>query len=309
MQQVVRTAHAKINLALAVGPPRLADGFHPICSWFAPIDLADTLTLTRLADNAHSRHETAWADDAPRTSPIDWPIEKDLAVRAHRLIEAEVARPLPIAMRLTKRIPVGGGLGGGSSDAAAMLRALIELFDLRVPAAHLHTLALSLGSDVPYFLLDPLTPAIVEGVGDAIVPTPPIEGRLVLILPPFGCPTGSVYRAFDSLKPGPMRDTAVRNMALAAPRAESLFNDLALAAETIEPRLAHTRAVAARAIGQPVHVTGSGSTLFAIIDSGELPRHITALNDALPDCAVLDSCFLGGPHRSVPAAGPAPRRT
>lgn len=290
---VVQLAHAKINLALAVGPPRKSDGFHPICSWFAPIDLADELRIEELDTGATSRYAIDWAQDAPRPSPIDWPLEKDLAVRAHRLIEQEVGRALPIAMRLTKRIPVGGGLGGGSSDAAALLRAINQLFKLNIPALRLRTIALSLGSDVPYFLLHPLTPAIVEGVGDTIVPAPPIDGHLILVFPPFGCPTGAVYRAFDSLGPSPARDTAVRTLALAPPKTDCLFNDLAAAAEQVVPQLAQVRATAARVLARPVHVTGSGSTLFALCSSRSECADLTAaVHGALPDCAAATVSFL-----------------
>lgn len=288
-----QSAHAKINLAIAVGPPPggAGDGLHPICSWFAPIDLADELRVELLRDGP-SRYEIVWAEDAPRQSPIDWPIENDLAVRAHRLLEREVGRPLPIALRLTKRIPVGGGLGGGSSDAAAMLRAVIGVHRLEIPADRVHAIALSLGSDVPYFLLDPPSPAIVEGVGESVTPTPPIAGSLILILPPFGCPTGAVYKAFDAMGPKPMRAEAVRALAGNTLNSEELFNDLATPAESIEPRLREIRATASRIAARPVHVTGSGSTLFALCgvddDAGVLAA---TLRDALPECAVMVSKF------------------
>lgn len=256
-------AHAKVNLALAVAQPR-ADGLHPICSWFAPIELSDSLHIEALAAGEQSRYTIEWSSDAPRPSAIDWPIEKDLAVRAHRLIEREAGRSLPIAMRLVKRIPVGGGLGGGSSDAAAMIRGLVRLFDLRLERERLHTLALALGSDVPYFLLDPLTPAVVEEVGQRLVPAPGVRGDLTLILPPFGCPTGAVYRAFDAMPAGAFRDEAVRRMSRRDPIDRELFNDLATAAERVEPRLATCRAAAERALARPVHITGSGSTMFAL---------------------------------------------
>src|SRR6185295_18407432 len=122
-----------VNLALSVGPPLPAGdpraGMHPIASWMHAIDLCDEVWITRLVTGA-SRLDIAWADDAPRPSPIDWPSEKDLAFRAHRLLEGDTGRALPAAIRIAKRIPVGGGLGGGSSDAAATLLALNDLFAL-----------------------------------------------------------------------------------------------------------------------------------------------------------------------------------
>jgi 4-diphosphocytidyl-2-C-methyl-D-erythritol kinase len=292
---VTRSAFAKVNLALAVAPPRTSDGLHPICSWFAPIALADDLRVTRLGPGAPSTYAIRWAPDAPRPTAIDWPRDTDLAARAHRLLESETGRSLPISMTLAKRIPVGGGLGGGSSDAAAMLRAIIDLFSLDVPATRLRSLAFSLGSDVPYFLTQPLTPAIVEGVGESITPTPPITGSLLLIFPPFGCTTGAVYRAFDAGPQCDFRADEVRRLATEArPGVADLFNDLALPAETVEPRLGDLRRRAARILDTPVHVTGSGSTLFAPVRDADARAGFDGLAAALPGCSVTITRFPAG---------------
>ena len=127
---VTRAARAKRNLALSVGPPRAGDGYHPIASWMARVDLADDLTLTRLDDGDLSRYAIVWHEEALRPTPIDWSITKDLAVRAHLLVQEHLGTEMPVQLKLENRIPVGGGLGGGSADAAAMLLALDELFGL-----------------------------------------------------------------------------------------------------------------------------------------------------------------------------------
>jgi len=279
-------APAKVNLALAVGPARPGDGFHPICSWMAPIDLCDEITLTRLEDDRLSRYAVVWHESAPRSSPIDWPITKDLGVRAHHLLEQHVGRSLPIQMKVEKRIPVGGGLGGGSSDAAAVLRAVRELFALDVGDQELAALALRLGSDVPFFLGD--SPALVEGLGEKVTSVGRVGAHLVLILPAFGCPTGPVYRAFDAIPGAAMREDEVRRMAGAGcVVSERLFNDLAAAAEAVAPDLGPLRAAAARAVGRPVHVTGSGSTLFVVCaDGDDVPAVAQAVEAAAPGCAV-----------------------
>ena len=105
-------APAKINLALAVDRAR-DDGMHPIVSWMTPIGLMDELAVTRLEDDRLSRYAVLWHEDAPVRSAIDWSITSDLAVRAHLALEAHAGRKLPVQMKLEKRIPVGGGLGGG----------------------------------------------------------------------------------------------------------------------------------------------------------------------------------------------------
>jgi len=294
-ESLTREAPAKINLALAVGPPRAGDGLHPICSWFAPIDLADSVTVTRVPDSGTSRCEVSWAPDAPVPSPVDWPADRDLAARAHRALEHAAERVLPAIVSVQKRIPAGGGLGGGSSDAAATLIALRDLFGLPLSNADLAPVALALGSDVPYFLLDPLSPAVVEGVGEAAAPSPSLGGaQIVLIFPPFGTPTGAVYRAFDEGATGRFRADLVRELAQRASLdSASLFNDLAEPAERVEPRIADLRRRAADAAGAPVYITGSGSTMFAVCPDGtDAERLLARLSAAVPGCRTLAARLL-----------------
>ncbi len=284
----MRSAPAKVNLALAVGPPREGDGLHPICSWFAPIDLADELLITRLPDDRLSRYAILWHERALRQSPIDWSISKDLAVRAHLLLEQEVGRSLPVQLKLTKRIPIGGGLGGGSSNAAAMLLGVRDLFGLSVSDERLAQLAISLGSDVPFFLRP--GPAVVAGVGERIERTPPVKPgpALALLFPAFGCPTGAVYRAFDELNSEGPREREVISMAQRASVVDAdLFNDLAAPAECVAPDLAELRARAASIAERPVHITGSGSTMFVVCERG--PEQAAALSEALQ--SALDGCL------------------
>jgi 4-diphosphocytidyl-2-C-methyl-D-erythritol kinase len=158
-------APAKLNLALSVGPPN-GDGMHPICSWMVTVSLFDELLLTRLEDDRFSRYAILWHPEAKRRSDIDWPITKDLAVRAHLALESHLDRKLPVQLKLDKRIPVGGGLGGGSSNAAAMLRGLNTLFDLGLAADELAAIGATLGSDVPFLVHG--GSAVVEGLGDRI---------------------------------------------------------------------------------------------------------------------------------------------
>lgn len=259
-------ARAKVNLALAVGPPRQGDGYHPISSWMARISLADEMLVTRLEDDRLSRYAILWHCDAPRTTPIDWSITKDLAVRAHHLLEREVDRTLPVQLKLEKRVPVGGGLGGGSADAAAMLLAVRELFLLDVSDDRLAELARELGSDVPFFLSP--GPALVEGMGESIERTPAVTGDLVLIFPPFGCATGPVYKAFDADAPASLNDQPVRAMAHAGTiDPEALFNDLTIPATRVEPALEPLMDRVKELTERPVHMSGSGSTLFVVADS------------------------------------------
>jgi 4-diphosphocytidyl-2-C-methyl-D-erythritol kinase len=254
---------AKLNLALSVGRPQ-ASGMHPISSWMVTVDLHDELLLEALEPDSLSLYAIVWHADAKRRSDIDWSISKDLAVRAHGLLEAHVGRKLPVKMRLEKRIPVGGGLGGGSSNAAAMLRAVNQLHDLGLSVDTLADLAKSLGSDVPFLVRG--GSAVVEGLGETLHDMPmPADTHAVLVLPEAACPTGPVYRAFDALRPdAALQGARVHAMAkrASAPEHHEPFNDLADAALEVAPRLRGEREEISELIDRPVHVSGSGSTLF-----------------------------------------------
>ncbi|MBC7773478.1 MAG: hypothetical protein H7210_13355 [Pyrinomonadaceae bacterium] len=295
---ITRRAHAKVNLALSVGPPlppgSPTAGYHPIASWMACIDLADELTFSRLTASASSTYSITFAPDAPKPSPVDWPIEKDLAVRAHRLLESTLGTPLPSAITIRKRIPVGGGLGGGSSDAATTLIALRDLFRLDLTNGQLASLSSRLGSDIAFFLDDahPAPPALVTGLGDELERFPRLQLPILLVIPPMGCPTRPVYKAYDQ-HPVPLRAAEVRRLiALSAKgpgdgylNPHELFNDLAAPACRVEPQLQGFIDRIRALTPLPVHVTGSGSTLFIMPptrDSGDLARAETAIRRALP---------------------------
>jgi 4-diphosphocytidyl-2-C-methyl-D-erythritol kinase len=293
-------AHAKINLALAVAPPEPVGGpkagWHRIASWFACVNLFDDLYLHRAE---HTTLERRWHEDAVGPSPLDWPAESDLCLKALRALEARAGRPLPTRIALDKKIPVGGGMGGGSSDAAAVLVGCNRLHDLGLSAAELRDLSRPLGSDIAFFIDDqpgpaaPARPAIVEGFGDRLRRVEPAPAEVVLFFPRFGCPTREVYRAFDALSPGPLRDAEVAALHARAARegkvdSAALFNDLARAAEAVAPALAQIRRALSSAANCPVHVTGSGSTLFAIADdAGDAQRIVRACGRAEPDMAMV----------------------
>ncbi|HMN96274.1 MAG TPA: hypothetical protein PKC43_08175 [Phycisphaerales bacterium] len=270
---IVERAPAKVNLALSVGPPGV-DRMHPIASWMVTVDLHDELLLTQLPEPSFSRYAILWHPEARRRSEIDWSITRDLAVRAHLALEEHVGRQLPLQLKLEKRIPVGGGLGGGSSNAAAMLRGVNALFGLGLTRAELAQIGASLGSDVPFLVHG--GSAMVEGLGERIAllpPPPPLA--LTLIFPEAPCPTGKVYAIFDELGPAGLRSEGVRALS-AALRVDpsSPFNDLLPAALQVAPTLEDDIAEIAAVAERPVHLSGSGSTLFVVCDD---PLHAEAL--------------------------------
>ena len=207
-------APGKLNLALAVGPPR-PDGMHPICSWMVTIDLHDELLVTRLPADWMSRYAILWHADALRPTNINWSITKDLAVRAHEALEREVGRKLPVQLKLEKRIPVGGGLGGGSADAAAMLHAVNALYELGLDGDALAAIGAQVGSDVAFLVYG--GSAVVEGLGEQIErhENPPAL-HVVLVLPDYQCPTAPVYGMFDEDPSPELRGEPVRALVRAA---------------------------------------------------------------------------------------------
>jgi 4-diphosphocytidyl-2-C-methyl-D-erythritol kinase len=261
-------APAKLNLALSVGPRQAESGLHAVCSWMVTVSLADELTVLPLPSDRLSRYAIMWHEEARRRTDIDWPITRDLAGRAHLALERHVGRRLPLQLRLNKRIPVGAGLGGGSSNAAAMLRAVNELFALGLSLQELAAIGQQIGSDVPFLVHG--GSAVVSGVGDRIdLQTRMPELQAVLVLPDVTCPTAEGYRIFDGLPGGGLREAEVAALAgrwSLGSGPQTLFNDLADAALEVAPALRALRDELSSLSDRPAHVTGSGSALFLLCD-------------------------------------------
>lgn len=292
---VDRLAHAKVNLALSVGAAEdSARGrLHPISSWMSGIDLADEVSIR--ATGEPSRLTREWRPDAPRPTPFDWSPQSDLALRALRLLEDHQRRDLGLHVHLRKRIPIGSGLGGGSSDAATVLLAARELLDLDIAPNTLIALGASLGSDIPFFLdlnqPEQPRPAIVSGFGEQLERVSPAPAQLLLIIPDFGVSTGDVYQAFDALPQPGLRSDEVASLARAGSLdARPLFNDLLPPAEAIEPRLGALRQTLEDVLSAPILLSGSGSTLFALVDPANV--NMGKLADAAPSATFLPARLI-----------------
>lgn len=271
------TAPAKVNLGLRVGPRR-ADGYHQIESVFAPLDLADRLQL-RVREAPEPEVALSLHDAAPDV-PAD---ERNLAVRAARAFLQAAGLALRVEIDLVKRIPSGAGLGGGSSDAGAVLRLLAEAHPGALAAGALAELALGLGADVPWFL-DP-RPARVGGVGERIAPLAGLP-RLTLLLvnPGTALPTAEVYRALDALRapePGGRSDAGHSGSSSDAPAppdwtgadlAAQLRNDLEPAAVRLCPEIRRLRERLLALGPRAVALSGSGPTLYAVFAGPEEAR-------------------------------------
>ena len=172
-----------------------------------------------------------------------------------------------------------------------------ELFGLGVSREELAALSVRLGSDIAFFLDDgrATRPALVAGLGERVerlASLPAVE--VILLVPPFGCPTGAVYGAFDHAPTARVDEPRVRAIvaeARASGRIPSghLFNDLAEPACAVEPRLRETLGALRAAVGPstPIHVTGSGSTMFCLPEQAEADRVVGTLRAARPEVVVV----------------------
>lgn len=260
---------AKLNLTLAVGSP-LADGLHPIASVMVVLDFGDDLHLRRL-DVGPSTFDRHFVADAPKPQPIDWPIESDLAYRAHALLEQAVGRALPVACVINKRVPAGAGLGGGSSNAAGMLVGLRNLFELPLTDEALLSIAQSLGADVIFLVHAMLgqSTALVTGIGEAIEPMDTLPAfDVVLVFPDGICPTDAVYNAFDMDLAGSHKEipSGLIKQWLAPGHLPEAHNDLTIAAAKHCPAITSTIDAITSLQLEP-RLTGSGSCVFANVDS------------------------------------------
>ena len=199
MTTITRHAPAKINLTLDVGARR-PDGYHDIRSVMQTVALHDTLTVTPTPEQPGVRL-TVTGEEAAGVPADETNLVHRAAVRYQKIAAARQTLPgnqSGLQITLHKRIPAQAGLGGGSSDAAAALLAVNDLFGLALSAGRLTEIGVSLGADVPFFLTGGT--ALVEGLGERVTPLPPLEPAwpMVLVKPPVGVSTAAAYAALDA---------------------------------------------------------------------------------------------------------------
>jgi 4-diphosphocytidyl-2-C-methyl-D-erythritol kinase len=264
-------APAKINRELRVGAVR-SDGFHEIRSRIVAIDLADVIQV-----EAGSGSLTLSCAGLP--VPRD---ESNLVVRAAKALAERLSRRLPdAAIRLEKKIPVGAGLGGGSSDAARALALLSQLWSSRLPPEEVSELAACLGSDVPFFLVG--GEAEVGGRGERVNPIPdsPVAELLVLV-PPFSISTADAYAR---LRPRSGNGDTKEIPPLEIDSSGKYFgpNDLALAVLEIIPEMS-VLLESVRSLAAECTITGSGS---AIVLRGATPDAGERLSSLYPEARIF----------------------
>lgn len=247
-------APGKLNLMLRV-VGRRPDGYHLLRTVFRLIDYGDTLRLRVREDGAVRR-----VNEVPGIAADD-----DLSVRAALLLKGASGTQLGVDIELDKRLPLGGGLGGGSSDAATTLLALNRLWRLGLTRSRLQELALALGADVPVFVFG--ESAFAEGVGEILTPLSLPPAWYVVLTPPVAVATAAIF-AHPALK----RDSIPTKIQPFS--AEQAANDLEDVVCREYPEVARHLAWLRR-FGKAL-VTGSGACVFAGFATGRAAREVLA---------------------------------
>lgn len=251
----VYPAPAKLNLFLHV-VGRRPDGYHLLQTLFRFVDYGDSLRFSPCDDG-----EVRLARPLPGVPP-----ESDLTVRAARLLMAETGCRKGVEINVEKRLPMGGGLGGGSSDAATVLLALNHLWKLGLPRQRLQQIGLTLGADVPVFIFG--CNAFAEGVGEALRPVDVPPAWYVVLEPPVPVPTAAIFG-----DPALKRDTVP--ICAADWRPGFGWNDLEPVAASLFPEVAdYLRWLSAFGSAR---MTGSGACVFAEFPSRASAEKIIGL--------------------------------
>lgn len=281
---------AKINLSLGVGPRR-NDGYHELATIFQAVDLYDKISVVK-SDEIELKmigHEAS-------ELPVDG---KNLAVKAAKLLRHRYGTPaLGAKIEITKKIPIAGGMAGGSGNAAAVLLACNMIWRLGLSKKQLAELALEVGSDVP-FLLSGGT-AVGYGRGEKLTELPN-SGKLnwVLATSRHGMSTPRVFEMFDAMKssgditpPDALVEALANNDRLAI--AELLRNDLQPAVLSMRPDLRQVLAAGERAGALASIVSGSGPTCVFFVENRAMARRVASS---------ISSCM--GVASALPVSGPA----
>jgi 4-diphosphocytidyl-2-C-methyl-D-erythritol kinase len=260
-------AFAKVNLTLDV-LSRRADGYHEIDSLMQTISLHDLLSIERT--------------DCRVFDVVGPAIEGlNLVLKAASELEGAVSRQLPFTIRLYKRIPIGGGLGGGSADAAAFLNAANQLYGLKLKTAELAEIATAVGQDVPFFLQGGTARATGLGSTLSASPAVPPAWRILVVAPEIQVSTKAVYEAVDGRTPSARRTRPLIERLNSSPRPSpqpwreggmgsvglAFGNDLEPVTRQLFP--AYDEAVERLRQAVPsLTMTGTGAALFAVFPGG-----------------------------------------
>lgn len=262
-------APAKINLTLTLNGKR-DDGYHLLESLMVPVDYCDQIDVEFHPGRALQHAVTSDSPDAPAG-------RQNLIFRAAEVLRARSSEPFGLSAHLRKRIPVGSGLGGGSSDAAAVLMFLNEQLGMSLSMAELLTIGAEIGADVPFFLIG--RPALVRGIGEIVEPldrVPLLD--LVIALPGTRLATSEVYAEADRSLTSTRAESNIDEFVDGRrPIAELLVNDLEVPAVRLCPEVRILKVKLLELGASGASMTGSGSAVFGVCPDGSSAQRIAAV--------------------------------
>ncbi len=288
---------AKVNLFLEV-TGRKKSGYHTINTLFAKINIYDVLDMEVVNGNRPTLEIIDELETGGLSAGPD-----NLVLRAAEAFYKSFRVGVGVKIILTKRIPMGAGLGGGSSDAAGTLLGLAKLLQIELNAAKkrkLHAIAIKLGADVPFFLKDENF-CRATGIGDRLKPIK-IEKSLpfmIVVWPGFGSPTGPVYTALPPRKRPEILtrlsqlDRLIRSLKKGRPVEEwggLLFNRLEQAELPVMTEVAQARRILEAAGAKGTRMSGSGSSVFGFVSSHVEGERVVRRLQAYPWKVYLTSC-------------------
>ncbi len=261
MNKIVINSNAKVNIGLRVLKKKI-NGYHDIVTIFQEIDFFDIITLTKNPDGCSFNSNVDWLKND----------EDNLCIAAYRLMQKKYGIG-GVNIDLNKKIPAGSGLGGGSSNAASVMKGSCELYSLNIPKNELEHLAISIGADVPFFINGSIQ--LGEGVGEKLTPLKnKVRGKYLIIMPDIVINTSWAYSQFKN-----GLDTSVSsiNFASLLNKKTTSFNKLKLIENDFEsivipayPEIGEIKQKLCAFGAQYASLSGSGSTVFGIFNDEAL---------------------------------------
>jgi len=262
-------APAKINLTLRV-VGRRADGYHLLDTIMVPVSLFDEIEIRQVHQSAFHRSGSSALIDIHCNHP-EVPLGRDnIAYRAAELVMRKAKIRQPVEIRIRKKIPLGAGLGGGSTDAAAVLLGLNRMWKLHFSLPQLERLALQLGADVPFFIR--AKPARVRGIGEKLRLLPKFRRRwIVLVYPGISVATAWVYANLPPKLTKVGVNTSIATLLESVDKLDKLLvNDLEQITLGRYPEIVRVKSMLSLAGAAGVLMSGSGSSVFGVFESKRL---------------------------------------
>lgn len=289
--QIDLQAHAKINLFLNVIGKR-PDGYHEIETVFQSIELHDRIWIRKKSSGIKIICEHS-------DVPVD---ERNIAFKAASMLIESSNINQGVEILIDKKIPVGAGLGGGSTDAAATLVGMNRLFELGYSETELMQFGTRLGADVPFCIIGGT--AIGRGIGEDLIPLPPLKNLwIVLVNPGFEISTAWAYKNLNLMLTKSEKNVSILNKAIKgfAPNKSSLlaiseqfFNIFESVVEVQYPTLAELKEMLQSNGTLAVTMTGSGPTFYALMeDKTSAVRLVNRLSDKISFCILTKTCSSG----------------